>query len=89
MALSIKWEFHNNPRKATAMNISNIPLTCPKCGTDQLIYPENPSIESQLSCKDCGHSFLARDAAQAAVNAKAIQLATELATAALGKVLKR
>lgn len=43
------------------MNLGTMTLRCPKCGSDQFLYPENPNLDSQVTCRQCGAVAAARD----------------------------
>jgi hypothetical protein len=67
---------------------STTPLLCPQCGGNQFIHPDNPDLESQITCAVCGHTTKASVLAMHARDQKAKELAVEAARAAFGKLLK-
>lgn len=43
------------------MNLGTMTLRCATCGGDQFLYPENPNLDSQVTCRQCGATALAKD----------------------------
>jgi transposase-like protein len=68
--------------------MSKISLTCPHCGSDQFIHPENPNLESKVTCMACNTTLTIAEMAGSATRQEAVRLATETARATLGKLLK-
>lgn len=68
--------------------MSKINLSCPKCGCDQFVQPDDPTMESKVTCTGCGQEFLAADLVKSNVVDEAHGLATDLARSTLGNLLK-
>ncbi|MFU1927633.1 ECs_2282 family putative zinc-binding protein [Bordetella hinzii] len=65
-----------------------VKVTCPKCGSDQFVQPENPRPEDNVSCGSCGATYVIAELQEAAARHEAEQLADELVRSALGKLRK-
>jgi transcription initiation factor TFIIIB Brf1 subunit/transcription initiation factor TFIIB len=61
-------------------------LRCPTCGSDQFLYPDNPNLDSQVTCRQCGAVAAVRDIAD---HGEALRTAADRVGKALRDTTKR
>lgn len=68
--------------------MATVQLTCPECGGDQFIHPDNANLESRVKCASCGLEGVAGDLIKPQALEEAKRLAVEALRSSFGNRFK-